>query len=56
MVVSVSHGALPLYASERSFVARGDYRPDLNGLRAIATLTAVGFHAGVIAGGLVEVR
>lgn len=56
MAISVSNGDLPLAVSERSSVAREMvYRPDIDGLRAIAALAVVGTHAGVLPGGFVGV-
>lgn len=55
MAVSVSNGTLPLSASESSSVAHEAYRPDIDGLRAIAALAVVGHHLGVLPGGFVGV-
>lgn len=52
MAISVSDGVLPLSATERSGVAHEVYRPDIDGLRAIAALAVVGHHTGILPGGL----
>jgi peptidoglycan/LPS O-acetylase OafA/YrhL len=55
MTTSVSNGALHLSASARSSVAREAYRPDIDGLRAIAAIAVVGVHVGVLPGGFAGV-
>ena len=55
MAISVSNAAVPLSAFERSVVARENYRPDIDGLRAIAALAVVASHAGVFPGGFAGV-
>jgi len=54
MAISVPNGDLPLAVSERS-TAREEYRPDIDGLRAIAALAVLGVHAEVLPGGFVGV-
>jgi peptidoglycan/LPS O-acetylase OafA/YrhL len=50
--------ALPVKADlERASVQQGEYRPDIDGLRAVAVLAVVGFHAApkLVPGGFVGV-
>ena len=55
MATSVLERDLPLTVSAPSSVAREEYRPDIDGLRAIAALAVVGVHLGVVPGGFVGV-
>jgi peptidoglycan/LPS O-acetylase OafA/YrhL len=47
----------PVAAAERPRIAHADYRPDIDGLRAVAVLAVVAFHAfpNVVTGGFVGV-
>jgi peptidoglycan/LPS O-acetylase OafA/YrhL len=45
MAVSTASVAVPRVRPERSSVAYASYRPDVDGLRALAILGVVGFHA-----------
>jgi len=57
MAVSVQHLPLRLYTSEPSSVQHLEYRPDVDGLRAIAVLAVIVFHAfpTLLPGGFVGV-
>ncbi len=57
MAVSVQPISLPLYKSEPSSALHLEYRPDVDGLRAIAVLAVIVFHAfpGLLPGGFVGV-
>src|SRR5436305_532428 len=57
MAVSAQHLPLRLYKSEPSSVPHLEYRPDVDGLRAIAVLAVIVFHAfpALLPGGFVGV-
>jgi len=57
MAVSAQHLPLRLYKSEPSPVSHLEYRPDVDGLRAIAVLAVIVFHAfpALLPGGFVGV-
>src|SRR5437764_7997920 len=57
MAVSVQPISLRLYQSEQSVTPHLEYRPDVDGLRAIAVLAVIVFHAfpNLLPGGFVGV-
>ena len=55
MGISVSDGALSCPDPKYLAIRREEYRRDIDGLRAVAALSVVGVHTGVLPGGFVGV-